>query len=98
MKNSMIRAILAAGMMALATVSYAQDASKGEAAAKANGCLGCHSVSAKKIGPAYKLVAAKFKSGGANALIAAFRKSEDHSELKVKDDDLKNIAAWIMKL
>ena len=79
-------------------VASAQDAKKGEAAAKEAGCLTCHTVAKKKIGPALKERAAAFKKDGADAdKIVATVKSK-HSELKAGDDDLKNIAAWLLTL
>jgi len=55
MKSIVIAAVAAAAMMSAGAVS-AQ-----EAAAKSAGCMTCHDVSAKKMGPSFKEVAAKYK-------------------------------------
>lgn len=41
--------------------AYADDAKKAEALAKANGCMACHAVDTKLVGPSYKEVAAKYR-------------------------------------
>jgi cytochrome c len=78
--------------------AVAQDAKKGEAAAKANGCLGCHDVAKKKVGPALKEVAAKNKATSVDALAGKIKAAGPHSDIKLGDDDLKNIAAWVKTL
>jgi cytochrome c551/c552 len=50
---------VAAGSLMLAGQASADDAAK--ALAQKSGCLACHSVDAKVVGPAYKDVAAKYK-------------------------------------
>ena len=80
--------------------AVAQDAKKGEAAAKANGCLGCHTVDKKKVGPALKPLAAAYNKDGlkADAVGAKVKASGAHSDVKLSDDDWKNIGAWLLKL
>lgn len=58
--------LVAAGVLA-AGVGYAQS---GADVLKAKGCLNCHEMDKKKVGPAYKDVAAKYK-GKKNAAGAA---------------------------
>ena len=55
MKVIVIAAIAAVGIAA------AGSANAQEALAKSSGCLNCHDVSAKKMGPSFKEVAAKYK-------------------------------------
>ena len=55
MKSIIIAAIAAVGIAA------AGSANAQEALAKSSGCLNCHDVSAKKMGPSFKEVAAKYK-------------------------------------
>lgn len=98
MKKLLIALTLGSSLALASGVAAAQDAKKGEAAAKEAGCLKCHDVSKKKIGPAFKERAAAFKKEGANAdKIVATIKSK-HSDLSAKDDDLKNVAAWLLSL
>ena len=74
--------------------AVAQDAKKGEAAAKANGCLGCHDVAKKKVGPALN----GSKALAPDAIVAKIKGAGPHSDIKLGDADLKNIAAWIKTL
>ena len=97
----MKRLTLAAITLALsfgAGSALAQDAAKGEAAAKASGCMGCHDVNKKKVGPAFKEV--NKMVADANGVVSEFKTHKVHDGIKgnVKDDDLKNIAAWIKTL
>ena len=69
-----------------------------EALAKADGCLNCHAVDSKKVGPAFKEVAAKYK-GKADAeatLTAKLTEGKGHPATKAKPDDLKAIVKWVL--
>jgi len=94
MKVLVIAALAAAGM-AVAGAANAQ-----EALAKSGGCLNCHAVDTKKMGPAFKDVAAKYK-GKADAqamLVAKLDAHKDHPEVKLKGDDLNNAVKWVLSL
>ncbi len=110
MLHSAIHCILAGVLAAFAAAAAAQpaDAGAAEALMKKSGCFKCHSVSAKKEGPPYKEVAAKFK-GKADAEATLFKhlttnpkikvdgKEELHDSLKTKNDaDIKNVIAFIL--
>ena len=56
--KALMMSIAAAGALVLAGQATADDA---KALAQKSGCLACHSVDAKVLGPAYKDVAAKYK-------------------------------------
>lgn len=61
----MAKILLAAGMLAgLLAISPTLSAS--EALAKSKGCLNCHAIDSKRLGPAYKAVAEKY-AGQADA-------------------------------
>jgi cytochrome c len=94
MKSVVIAAVVAAGL----AVSGAANAQ--EAAAKSAGCMNCHDVATKKIGPAFKDVAAKYKgqAGAEKKLDEKLEKKEGHPEVKVKGDELKNIIKWVLSL
>ena len=83
-----------------AGIAAAQDAQKGEAAAKANGCLGCHTLDKKKVGPALKPAGAAMKKEGLSAAAAGakVKGSGAHSDVKMSDDDWKNVGAWLLSL
>jgi cytochrome c len=71
-----------------------------EALAKAGGCLNCHAVDGKKIGPSFKDIAAKHK-GEADAqakLVAKISAAKDHPEVKAKGDDLAKIVKWVLAM
>jgi cytochrome c len=92
MRSIVIVAILGAGMAASGT------ANAQEALAKSSGCMNCHDVAAKKMGPSYKEIAAKNK-GNADAeakIIAKLSAGKEHPEVKAKGDDLKGIVKWVL--
>jgi cytochrome c len=92
MKAVVIAAVAAVGLAAAGT------ASAQEALAKSSGCMNCHDVATKKVGPAFKEVAAKFK-GKADAeatLVAKLSEAKGHPEVKAKGDDLKGIVKWVL--
>lgn len=75
-------------------------ASAQEALAKSSGCLNCHAVDTKKIGPAFKEVAAKYK-GKADAeatLAAKISGAKGHPEVKASPDDVKSLVKWVLSL
>jgi cytochrome c len=94
MKSIVIAAAVAAGMLAMG-VANAQD---GAALAKSSGCLNCHAVDTKKMGPSFKDAAAKFKGKPEAELVAAIKGSKAHSALKAPDADLTAIAKYIQTL
>lgn len=58
---------------------------------KAKGCLNCHEMDKKKVGPAYKDVAAKYK-GNKDAeamLVAKLKEGKGHMKVSATDDELK---------
>ncbi len=73
-------------------------AAAGEDDAKKAGCLNCHAVDTKKIGPAFKDVAAKFKGKKDSDVVAALHAAKPHASIKASDEDLKQIASWILTL
>ena len=92
MKSIVIAAIVAAGIAAAGT------ANAQEALAKSSGCLNCHDIATKKLGPAFKEVAAKYK-GKADAeamLVTKLSEAKGHPEVKAKGDDLKSLIKWAL--
>ncbi len=98
-------------MIATAAVLLAGNANAGDAKAlaQASGCLACHSVDKKVLGPAYKDVAAKYKGDkGAEAKLVAKVKAGGSgvwgpmpmpaNSPQVKDEDIKTIVQWILSL
>lgn len=102
-----ILTIAAAAALMLASQANAADAA--ETLAQKNGCLACHSIDKKVLGPSYKDVAAKYK-GDKTAeakLISKVKMGGSgvwgpipmpaHSQ-QVKDADIKTIIQWILKM
>ena len=99
----------ALAMAALATLAAPATAADETDLAGKSGCLACHSVDKKIVGPAYKDVAAKYKGDkGAEAkLIEKVKKGGQgvwgdipmppNSPL-VKDEDIKKLVDWILSL
>ncbi|HZM46186.1 MAG TPA: c-type cytochrome [Burkholderiales bacterium] len=69
----------------------AAHAQSGPEVLKAKGCLNCHEADKKKVGPAYKDVAAKYKDDkGAEAkLVAKIKEGKDHPKIAASDAELK---------
>ena len=87
-------------MAALASIALVASgaASAQEALAKSDGCLNCHDVSAKKVGPSFKDVAAKYK-GKADAeamLVSKISKGEGHPKTKATPEDAKGLIKWVL--
>ena len=96
----MLATAIAATALALGSLAHAQvDAKKGEAAAKEAGCMACHAIDSKKVGPSLKETGKKY-AGAAEKVIAAMKASKDHADAVkgTKDADLKLIASWIASM
>jgi cytochrome c len=107
--KALMMTIAAMGTLMMAGQASAVDAQAAEALAQKNGCLACHSVSNKVVGPAYKDVAAKYKGDkGAEAkLIEKVKKGGSGvwgpipmppNSPHVKDADIKTIVEWVLSL
>ena len=102
--------ILGIAMIGAFLVNQAQaaDAKAAEALAQKSGCLACHGVAKKVLGPSYKEVAAKYKSDkGAEAKLVAKVKAGGSGvwgpvpmppHPQVKDEDIKTIVQWVLSL
>ena len=96
--NRAVVTIIGIGLALAVPGAGAQDAKLGEAKAKEAGCLGCHAVASRKIGPSYRDVAKQYGTG--DKILAAVKADNDHAdELKgVSDADLRAITSWIAGL
>jgi cytochrome c len=94
MKVTMMVALMSMAMAAAGAAS-GQDQS---ALAKSSGCLNCHAVDTKKMGPAFKDIAAKYK-GKADAeatLVAEISGAKGHPTVKASPDDIKTLVKWVL--
>lgn len=98
--NSQMKTILAvvtvSGMLA-AGLSHAQS---GADVVKAKGCLTCHATDQKKVGPAYKDVAAKYKSDKAaeGKLVAKLKDGKGHPKIAASDAELKAAVGYVLSV
>jgi cytochrome c len=93
---------------ALATGAQAADPKAGEALAKNSGCLACHTVDKKLVGPSYKEVADKYrKDKSAEASLVKKVKAGGKGvwgdipmppNTHVKDADIQTMVQWILSL
>lgn len=100
--KALLAAVAAAGLL-LATGAQANDK-----LAQSAGCNTCHQLDKKVLGPAYKDIAAKYRTDkGAEAKLAAKVKAGGKGvwgevpmppNAHVKDDDIKAVVRWILSL
>ena len=93
-----MRAVIVTGIM-LASLAFAGTASASQELATSSGCLKCHAVGEKKVGPALKDVAAAHKGKNDEAALAAkISGAKDHPKVKASEDDVKKLVHWILTL
>jgi cytochrome c len=94
MKSIVIATVAAAALFA------AGSARADEALAQKSGCMTCHAVDAKKVGPSFKSVAAKFK-GQADAekkLVDQLKSGKGHPAVKTSDADTTKLVKWVLAM
>jgi len=98
--------MILAASLAFTGSALAED---GSALAKSDNCLTCHAVDSKKLGPALKDVAAKYKNDkGAQAMLEKKVRSGGGGNWgkmpmpataqSVSDADIKSIVQWVLSL
>lgn len=95
MKSILIAVALGAGI-----ASGAALAQSGPDVLKAKGCLGCHDMEKKKVGPAFKDVAAKYKGDKAKApdLVAKIKEGKGHPKVAASDAELKAAVETVLSV
>ena len=94
MKSIVIAAVLAVGMVGAGTAYAAGEADL----AQKSGCMTCHALDTKKMGPSFKDIAAKFK-GKADAektLVAALDTGKGHPKSKASPAENVTLVKWIL--
>jgi cytochrome c len=94
MKSIVIAAVAAVGMVAAGTAYAAGEADL----AQKSGCMTCHALDAKKMGPSFKDVAAKYK-GKADAegkIVKALDSGEGHPKSKASPAENVTLTKWIL--
>ena len=71
-----------------------------EALAKSSGCLTCHAVDTKKMGPSFKEIAAKYKgkADAAATIETKLASAKGHPAVKTSADDNKALVKWILSM
>lgn len=79
--------VLASAATLGAAPGYAQS---GADVLNTKGCLNCHEMDKKKVGPAYKDVAAKYKgkAGAEKELVAKIKQGKGHPKIAASDAEL----------
>lgn len=73
-------------------------AQSGADVVKAKGCLNCHAVAEKKIGPAFKELAAKYKGDAkaASMLAAKLKEGKGHAKADASDAEIKAAVQYVL--
>jgi cytochrome c len=92
--KAMLIAVSAVALLGAGTASAQEDL------AKSAGCLNCHAVDTKKVGPSFKDVAKKYKgNAGAEAtLTKALTEGKGHPATKAKPEDVSTLVKWILAM
>lgn len=87
--------MVAAGML----IAGSAVAQSGPDLAKSKNCMGCHDLEAKKMGPSFKTIAAKYK-GDKEAeakLVAALQTGKGHpGKVAATDAELKTLVQYVL--
>ena len=98
MKSILISALVAAGVVASAPAFANKDL------ATKSGCMACHAVDKKLVGPAYQEVAKKYKATDEAMLVEKVKKGGKGNwgqipmppNAALKDEDLKTLVKWVL--
>lgn len=92
--KAMLLVVAAAGMLA-SGVGYADS---GADVAKAKGCLNCHDMDKKKVGPAFKDLTAKYKGdkGAETKIVAKLKDGKGHMKVNASDAELKAAVGYAL--
>ncbi|MFO1414113.1 MAG: cytochrome C' [Burkholderiales bacterium] len=94
MKTMLLTLAVAAGLTMAGAANAQEDL------AKSSGCMTCHAIDAKKMGPSFKDIAAKYK-GKADAqatLVANLKAGKGHPAVKASDADTASLVKWILAM
>ena len=88
MKAIFLALAAASALAAGISVGFAQS---GADVVKAKGCMGCHDTDKKKIGPAFKDIAAKYKGdkGAEASLTAKLKDGKGHAKAAASEAEIK---------
>jgi cytochrome c len=95
MKATLLVLVIAGSLTA--GLAHAQS---GADVVKAKGCLNCHEMDKKKVGPAYKDVAAKYKGDkkASSTLVAKIKEGKTHPQVAASDAELKAAVDYVLSV
>jgi cytochrome c len=96
MKSTLLLLVAASFM-----VAGAASAQSGADLAKSKNCMGCHELEKKKVGPAFKDTAAKYKGDKAAEakLVTALKEGKGHPvKVVATDAELKTLVQYVMSI
>ena len=100
MKRIIVSTAVGLATAVFVSTAFAADAKRAMDEAKEHGCLACHDVDKKKVGPAYKDISAKMKGKKVEEGMAAMKAKPVHKSAlqKTSDSSLKEIMEWVLSL
>ena len=92
---STLRFVVAVAGALAAGVGFAQS---GADVLKAKGCLNCHEMDKKKVGPGYKEVAAKYKGDtkAGSMLAGKLKEGKGHPKVAASDAEIKAAVDYVL--
>jgi len=88
-----MKALRTAVSVIIAIAAGSVFAQSGADVVKSKGCLNCHAVDVKKVGPAFKDIAAK--KGDAAALVAKLKDGKGHPKIAASDAELQAAIGYV---
>jgi cytochrome c len=95
-----MKKVIVANVLGLAAIGVQMPAhADGADVAREQGCLRCHDVDKKKVGPAFKDVAAKYQGKKVDEAVAGMKAKSVHTSFaeKAGDQALAEILEWVLK-
>ena len=95
MKSAAVTLVLLAGSLLAPGMSYAQAAPD---VLKTKGCLNCHTMDKKKVGPAFKDIAAKHKGqkDADTMIMGKMKEGKGHPKINASDAELKAAVDYVL--
>lgn len=99
LKGAMMRTAIVAGLL-VAGFALSGPVSASADLAKSSGCMKCHDIDKKKMGPGFKDVAAakKGKADAEAAMVAKITGGKDHPPIKASEADVKTLVKWVLAM
>jgi cytochrome c len=89
-----MKIVFAISAVAVGLAAGAALAQSGPEVLKAKGCLNCHETDKKKVGPAFKDIAAK--GGDAKAIVAKMKDGKGHPKIAATDAELNAAVTHVL--